>query len=324
MQKKLIFFISSWERYYQEIKYLLNSINRKNYHIYIENIKNISGENISQINHIWEIKIKKEDILIGYGRGFWGGVFEHLPYLFPYNKIFVIEDGIRIDLNNLKVRLQTSAKIELIKRYLKFYGIFKFLKIVYKTLFIKKVHKLYNIKPFGLLEFSLLQEQKLPNILQKKQILILEQPFLLFLEAEKQKKFFYFLEEFCKKNSEYSIIFKLHPRTDKTFYTTKINAKNLIFKQEGNIIEYILESEYILGFFSTAMFSALLFDKKVITIDPIGIFKDIKKFEILAYNNTWYLQSPQKISTIPLRKDWKKSNKDELLFNFDAFKKEIE
>jgi len=72
------------------------------------------------------------------------------------------------------------------------------------------------------------------------------------------------------------------------------------------------------------LFTSLLFNKKVLVIDPINLFKNIENFELLKYKNTNYIINPIRLDEIIFNNSGKDKNVKDLLFNFEQFKKDID
>lgn len=252
-----------------------------------------------------------------------------MPYFLPKAQTFMIDDGIAIDLSNLTVRLERKSLRTLIPLFLKFYGFWRFVQIVLKTLCGIKLPSCYQKIPAGLLEYAYTKEKKLPALQQKiknqksDSILIIEQPFLHYLPNAQQKAFFDFLQSFCEKNKKYTIVFKLHPRSDIDWYASHLQADNLTYVKEGEILEYMSESKYLLGFFSTALFIGLALGKKVIVIDPIGLYKKKEKIELLQYKDVAYMNEASSVEECQFSVDAMEISIEEAAFNFSLFQRII-
>lgn len=304
------------------VNYWDNKIfSQENYSFYIYN-----AENVLELKNIQK---NKNNIIMRY----WRWYFDYITYFLDKDNLLLHPDWMwyKIWTNNFSIPIIEKRKDSLYSilfLYFRFYWFLNTFKMLFQNRVLNDKTDLYwEIKNYWLLELTKIYNDNLINMdnntKEKNQILILEQPFIKNLEKVRLDIFFNFIDELIEKNPNYKVVFKIHPRSDEKFYKENIKSKNIYF-EKWDIIEFIKESKYILWLFSTALFSALLFNKKVIAIDPINLFKDIKKFELLKYKNTNYMLKAQDLDSIIFDNSWKEKKVEELLFDFEKFKNDIE
>jgi len=263
---------------------------------------------------------------------YWRWYFDYITYYLYNKELLLHSDWIWFILwnKNYNIDIIEKRKISLIWifiLYFKLYWILNTFINLFKNRIIKDhtdnywINKNYWVLELSRIYFSNYISMKELSI--KNQILIIEQPFIQNLTNKKLKIFFNFIDWLVIKNPEYKFIFKIHPRSDEEFYKKNIKSNNVKF-EKWDIINFIKESKYVLWFFSTALFTSLLFNKKVLVIDPINLFKNIENFELLKYKNTNYIINPIRLDEIIFNNSGKDKNVKDLLFNFEQFKKDID
>lgn len=325
--QRVLFFTDGSDRYLHEISYIQEKLG-DGYDVVVFGVQKNSYQGLRyyQATHIEQIlsTIQKDDICIWYWRGFWGHPFGYLGHFLEQKakKVFAIDDwihnGIGMDTENLTISISDAPLHKFFKKYLAFYGLRRFLKIIFLHAYTKRKNKV-PIVYCGLVEFALAKEH-IPNSVQKKQILIVEQPFLKNLDTKKTTAFFASLDVFCAKNSEYDIVFKLHPRSDKEFYEARATVKNIRY-EKWDIQGFLDESMYVVWFFSTALYINAFLWKKTIVIDPIGAFRDIQKLELLEYSHTVFMPTPMSVEDLAYES--KRADLDRFQFNIESFKKAL-
>ena len=322
--QRILFFTDGGDRYLHEVSYIQEKLS-DGYDVVVFGVQENSYKGLSyyQATHIDQILsvIQKDDICIWYWRGFWGHPFGYLGSFLKKKakKVFAIDDwihnGIWMDTSNLSISISDTPFHKFIKKYFEFYGLRRFLKVVFLHVCSKERNNV-PIVYCGLVEFALAKE-RIPTSLPKKQILIVEQPFLKNMDSEKTNMFFAFLDAFCAKNMGYDIVFKLHPRSDKEFYETRMMSKNIRY-EKGDIQCFLDESMYVVWFFSTSLYINAFLWKKTIVIDPIGAFRDIQKLELLEYSNTAFMPTPMSVEDLVYES--KRADLDRFQFSIQTFK----
>lgn len=121
----------------------------------------------------------------------------------------------------------------------------------------------------------------------KKQIVFIHQPLIadnfLNLKIKEEIQLLNDLSNIAKKYN-YDFILKLHPRSDYPIYKSLFN--NAIIYNEISTEQLIADSEIVIGYFSTALITALILNKKVLIFNELRInTKEINTF--ISSNNSF-------------------------------------
>ncbi len=121
---------------------------------------------------------------------------------------------------------------------------------------------------------------------------------LVVSQGTMTKEFVRIAKYLAEKLPRYRIVFKLHPGevSFEERYKTLYRYDNVIIAKSGDIYKYIAECEHIVACYSTTVFEAMGFNKKIYVLDneqsriyipeDVGIrFKENKELEELIKNN---------------------------------------
>lgn len=141
--------------------------------------------------------------------------------------------------------------------------------------------------------------EKLKGIIKKKQIVLIHQPLIKdnFSSLSIENEIILFNEMNSISNKlGYVFVLKLHPRSNVEYYSENFRGK--VISRERDIEKLIAESNIVIGFFSTALLTALklkksllIFSQKKILTAEIEVFKtdnnsfnSVSQFEKLLLN----------------------------------------
>lgn len=135
-------------------------------------------------------------------------------------------------------------------------------EILNKFLDLSKTNLLYSGYPISNTT-EVLENLKKNRI--KKQVVFIHQPLIIdkfqLLSIEKEIEIFNTLNDIIKLQG-YQFILKLHPRTNPEIYKNRF--KGLIISKEETAEKLISDSEITIGYFSTALITTLILNRKMI------------------------------------------------------------